>query len=126
MRLKQCPKCKHNAKRVSSKEHHGNYEYGVLCSNERCSWSYGWTMFNTRDAADKAWNLKVEHELFLQRESRKLKPCECGKQPRLIHECYYPVCDFWFVRCDECNLTTTAQISMDTVIEKWNEARTNQ
>ena len=65
-KLKPCPICGHNAKRVSNfnkrKRISSRIKYGIVCSNSHCVWSYTWTAYPSLEAAEKHWNQRVDEK----------------------------------------------------------------
>lgn len=74
---KQCPKCGRYPKfTIMGKGNRNNrrLEYGMLCSNSECSWSYFSIMYESRDKAIAEWNKKV----MRHQESKTNTPWHTG------------------------------------------------
>lgn len=120
--LEPCPVCQSKAKWTLSPagtRRRSRMEYGILCSNGKCSWSYACATYRSRDEAANRWNKKCQERKILDMESERLNPCTCGGKARLIYE-RWGGAEGWFVRCETCGKLLSATKYREAIIEAWN------
>lgn len=120
--LKSCPLCGEKPSIIVSSRKSGGKTitvYGYVCSTSGCSWSYAYSVYDSREEAVKVWNEKCDRHELLVNSSKKLHPCACGGEARFVYE---PLVGygFWIVRCLRCQKLLSATDSMNATIEEWN------
>ena len=123
MEIRNCPRCKSKPTfhvSPAGTRRSPRLEYGLLCSNPKCSWSYACTTYRAKEDAVDHWNEKVQAFEMIETESERLIPCSCGGKAKLIFEQWGSTACGWFVRCESCGKLLTAADAKDAIIESWN------